>query len=170
MPKPLHAATFSHRIDPAVPGFPDEGAVVFVDATCGACSRLARVIARLDRRAEFRICPAGSPLGRRVLLHYGVDPDDPESWLYLEAGRPFTGMSAVIQAGRRLGGWARCVTVLAALPRPLQDWLYRRIARNRYRIAGRADLCAVADPAVIRRLITGNPGDPALRPETAARQ
>ena len=36
---------------------------------------------------------------------------------------------------------------------PARRWLYARIARNRYRIFGHADMCAVPDPRLRARLI-----------------
>lgn len=144
---------FSHRDDPRVPVFPDGGSVAFMDGDCGLCSRAARTIARLDRRDEFRICTTSSALGQAVLTHYGLDPFDPDSWLYLEEGRAYTSLDAIARAGRRLGGVGRALAIFSLFPRVLQDWLYARIARNRYRFLGRADLCAIPDPAVKRRLI-----------------
>ena len=40
------------------------------------------------------------------------------------------------------------------LPRPVRDWLYRRIARNRYAIFGRTQMCASPDAALKQRLLT----------------
>jgi predicted DCC family thiol-disulfide oxidoreductase YuxK len=150
---PAAQAQFSYRGDTSVPGFDDGGPVVFMDGTCVLCSRTARIIARLDKRQEFRICPVQTPLGHAILGHYGLDAADPDSWLYLEDGRAYTSMDAVIRAGMRLGGWGRLVAVLRLLPRPVRHWLYRRIARNRYRLFGHTDICALHDPALRRRLI-----------------
>jgi predicted DCC family thiol-disulfide oxidoreductase YuxK len=145
---------YSYRRDDAVPPFDDAGPVVFMDGDCALCTRGARIIARLDRAGEFRICPVQSPLGRSVLKHYGLEPGDPESWLYLADGNAYTSLDAIIRAGRRLGGWGRLPGVLRILPRPAQDWLYRRLVRNRYRLFGCADMCAVADAGLKRRLLS----------------
>lgn len=144
---------FSYRADPAIPAFDDGGPVAFMDGECALCTRGARLICKVDRREEFRIAATQSDLGRAVLTHYGLDPADPDSWLYLEDGRAFTSIDAIIRVGRRVGGWGRLLAPLAILPRPVQDWLYRRLARNRYALLGRTDMCAVPDPALRRRLI-----------------
>jgi predicted DCC family thiol-disulfide oxidoreductase YuxK len=151
--KPRNTLPYSYRGDPTVPAFDDSGPVVFMDGECLLCTRTARIIARLDHGEEFRICPVQSPLGNAVLTYYGLDPADPESWLYLEDGRAYGALDAVIRAGRRLGGWGRLVTALGVLPSAARDWLYRRIARNRYRIGGKTDMCAVPDPAMRKRLL-----------------
>ena len=107
---------YSYRADPAVLTFDDRGPVVFVDGACALCSRSARIVARLDRTGEFRIAPVQGDLGRAVLAHYGLDANDPTSWLYLENGRAYASLDAVIRAGRRLGGLGWLAATLALLP------------------------------------------------------
>ncbi len=136
-----------------MPVFDDSGPIVFMDGECALCSAGARAIARLDRRGEFRICPIQSSLGRAVLAHHGLDTEDAETWLYLADGRAYGGIDAMIRVGERLGGLGRIMTAARLLPRDAQDWLYRRIARSRYRIFGRAEMCALPDPELRRRLM-----------------
>ncbi|MGF1553218.1 MAG: thiol-disulfide oxidoreductase DCC family protein [Paracoccaceae bacterium] len=144
----------SYRDDPDVPAFPDDGPVLFVDSDCTLCSVWARIVARHDRARRFRLCAVQSPLGRAVMLHYGLDPDDPDSWLCLHEGRAYEGMDAVAAAGRLLSGWPRLVCPLAVLPPPpLRRRLYARVARNRYAVLGRTEICALPDPALRARLI-----------------
>jgi predicted DCC family thiol-disulfide oxidoreductase YuxK len=145
---------YSYRLDDAVPPFEDRGPIVFMDGDCALCTRGARLIAKLDRAGEFRICPIQTPLGQAVMRHYGLDPDDPESWLYLADGKAYTSIDGMIRAGRCMGGWGRLLAVLTVLPRPAQDWLYRRLARNRYRLFGRTDMCAVTDARLRKRLLS----------------
>lgn len=59
----------------------------------------------------------------------------------------------MIRAGARVGGAGWLLQPLRLLPRPVQDWLYRLIARHRYRLFGRTDMCAVPDPALRARLM-----------------
>nr|WP_322788868.1 DCC1-like thiol-disulfide oxidoreductase family protein [Aliiroseovarius halocynthiae] len=49
------------------------------------------------------------------------------------------------------GGKLACV--LRLLPKPIRDWLYQRVARNRYRLFGHRDMCALPDPTFQKRLI-----------------
>ncbi len=117
------------------------------------CSVGARLIARFDRANEFKICPIQSKLGSSIVEHYGLILDDPESWLYIVNGEAFTSMDAIIRAGARIGGFGRLLLLLRLLPRSVQDWLYRQIARNRYRLFGRANMCSIPNQALQERLI-----------------
>ncbi|MEM9099074.1 MAG: DUF393 domain-containing protein [Pseudomonadota bacterium] len=149
-----HHAPFAYRDDPAVPEFPDRAPVFFIDGDCTLCSHWARIVARRDRTGTARLCPVQSQTGRAVLIHFGLDPDDPESWIYLADGTASTGMEGIARACRFLGGWLRPIGWLVMLPpEGLRNWLYLRIARNRYRVLGRTDLCALSDPAITARLI-----------------
>jgi len=42
---------------------------------------------------------------------------------------------------------------MRVFPRPTRDWLYRRLTRNRYRLFGRAEMCALPDPELQSRLM-----------------
>lgn len=144
---------FSFRDDPAVPDFDDRAPVAVMDAECAVCSWGARMIHRFDHSGRVRICPAQSPLGAALLRHYGISPDDPSTWLFIDEGTAYTDSDAIIHAGRRFGGWARLASALRLLPMPLRNWLYQRLARNRRRLFGRGDMCALPDPAFQRRLL-----------------
>ena len=143
---------YSYRNDPAVPRFDDGGPVAIMDGDCVLCASGARVIARLDRERVFRIGRTQSAIGAALVRHYGLEPEDPETWLYLDEGRAWSGMEAIIRIGARLGGPGRLLGIMRLFPRSAREWLYRRIAHNRYRL-GRTDMCALPDPELRARLL-----------------
>lgn len=148
-PKPA----YSYREDPGVPAFDETRIHLVMDAECALCSRAARRIARLDRGDEVRIAPMQGALGRALLEHYGLDPDDPASWLMIEDGCAWGSLDGMARLFPRLH-WAYApLRLVMVLPFAVQDWIYARIARNRYRVFGRGDLCALPDPAVRARLV-----------------
>lgn len=144
---------YSYRDDPTVPGFDDSAPLAVIDGGCALCSWAARTIHRLDRSGRVRIARVQSPLGMALMRHYGLDATDPASWLFLDEGQARTDAEAILHAARHLGGLGRLVQALRLLPRPLRARLYRALARHRYRLFGRADLCALPDPSFRRRLL-----------------
>lgn len=147
------AQQYSYRADRDVPDFDDSAPLAVMDAECALCSWGAQMIHRLDRTGTVRICPVQTELGAALMRHYNLNPDDPASWLFLRDGRPEMDFEAVLAAGRLFGGWARLVMVLKLIPKPIRNWLYQRMARNRYAIFGRGDICALPDPAFQKRLM-----------------
>lgn len=85
--------------------------------------------------------------GRGLLASHGLDPDDPVSFLLLDADGAHTDTDALVRVLSGLGGPWRLVAIARVLPRALRDRLYRIVARRRYRWFGRRDACRLPDPA-----------------------
>ncbi|MEM1288078.1 MAG: DUF393 domain-containing protein [Pseudomonadota bacterium] len=149
----MRSEPYSYQNDPGVPAFDDSKTVFFMDAQCALCTGAARFIARNDTRDQFRICPVQTDIGKAVLQHYGLDPSDPSTWMMLHKGRAYTELEAVIKAGGLMKGLGRLLQPLVLLPKPMRGLAYRVVARNRYRVFGKADMCAVPDEGLKRRLI-----------------
>lgn len=128
--------------------------VAVMDANCALCSWGARMIHRLDRTGQIMIAPIQSDSGAALMHEYGLDAQDPESWLFIENGKVWRDFDALIRLGERSGGLGRLFMALRLLPRPMRDRLYRSVARNRYRLFGRGDMCALPDPAFRARLMS----------------
>ena len=131
----------------------EQAPMAVMDAECALCSFGARMIHRLDRSGTIRICPVQTRLGQMLLTKHGITATNPESWLFIADGRVWTDFDAMAEVGLRCGGWGRLLGLLRLIPKPLRDWLYRRVARTRYAIFGRGDMCAIPDPAFRARLI-----------------
>lgn len=144
---------YSFLDDPAVPPFDAPHHFTVMDANCGLCAKGAAWIARNDAEQKFRIVPVQSVLGGALLQHYGMDPEDPLSWLYIAKGHAYTSLDAVIRVGQEVGGAWRILGVFNLLPRVAQDYLYGMVARNRYRFFGRKSFCDIPDPRIQSRII-----------------
>ena len=144
---------YSYRDDASVPPVDDSYILAVMDGNCAFCSTGARMLSRLDRADRIRIAPSQSPLGSALMRHYGLVPEDPESWLVIHRGHGFVSFDASIEIGRALGWLGWLLQPLRLIPRPLRDWLYARIAWNRYSIFGRTKICAIPDPKLRARLI-----------------
>lgn len=140
------ALPYRYRADPRVPAFPDDKALVVFDGVCVLCSGFARFILKRDRAFAFRLTTAQSPLGQALYRHYGLDPDAFETNLVLADGRAHAKLDSIAATGERLGGPWRALSLLRLLPRSLADWLYDRVARNRYALFGRTESCMIPPP------------------------
>lgn len=151
--QPAQKPAYSFRDDPSIVGFDDGRILLVMDGQCALCSAAARRIAALDHKDQIRITTAGGSLGQAVLRHYGLDPDDPQSWLLVQDGRAYGSLDAIIRLAGQLHPILRALAVFRVLPQSVQDWLYARLARNRYAMFGQGDLCALPSDALKRRLV-----------------
>ena len=144
---------YSYRGDARVPAFPDDKPLIVFDGVCVLCSGFARFVAKRDPSGQFRFTAAQSSLGRSLYRHYGFDPVAPETSLLIDEGRLYGKSKAVAKIMARLSGPWRCCWLVLGLPRPVRNWLYDRIARNRYRVFGRRPTCVSPEASWRDRVI-----------------
>jgi predicted DCC family thiol-disulfide oxidoreductase YuxK len=121
---------------------PDHSARIIVfDGICHVCSGGMRFLERHRIEPPFKLIPMQTPQGQALLAEHGIDPKDPSTFLLLDQGRLYTESDASIHMIAALGGVWRLVVIARVIPRPLRDWLYRLLARNRYRWFGKRNTC-----------------------------
>ncbi|MGI9336312.1 MAG: thiol-disulfide oxidoreductase DCC family protein [Gammaproteobacteria bacterium] len=144
---------YSYRGDPTVPHWDDALGLIVFDGQCVLCSRFARFVVRNDAQGQFLFTMAQSQLGQALYAHYALDAVDFETNLVILNGRLHKKLATLIAVLEVLGGPWRLAAVLGILPRPVADWLYDRVARNRYRLFGRYDACMVPSPSLQARIV-----------------
>jgi predicted DCC family thiol-disulfide oxidoreductase YuxK len=144
---------YSYRDDPGVPPFPDDKPLLLFDGVCVMCSGFARWVARRDTAAAIRFTAAQSKLGTALCRHYGLDPADPETNLVLIDGRALGKLEGYAALLRLIGPPWSMSSVVLVLPSPVRDWLYDRLANNRYLLFGRRDACIVPDASWRARVL-----------------
>ncbi len=137
----MASRVFSYRDDPAVPAFPDDKPLVVFDGLCVLCSASARFVLRHDAAGRYRLTAAQSAVGQALYRHLGLSPDNYDTFLLVEDGRAFVKSDAALRVAGRLGLPWSLASVLRVLPAPWRDAVYDVVARNRYRIFGRRNVC-----------------------------
>ena len=128
-------------------------AVIEFDGVCALCNRWVRFLLRFDRKGRYRFAAMQGQQGSAMLRAHGLDPQDPMSFLLLDAQGTWTDTDAILRVLAGLGGGWRLSGVLKVLPRGLRDAAYRALARNRYRWFGRHDACHLPAPEQAARFL-----------------
>jgi len=127
-----------------------ENLIVF-DAECIICSGFARFMAERDKKAGFRFVSAQSATGRALYEKHGLDPDDWDTNIVILDGKAYTKMASFAAAMRSIGGPWALLAIVDLLPKSLANWLYDRIARNRYTFGKRS--CPLPSKDLKNRLV-----------------
>ena len=151
--RPEALEAFSYRSDPAVPSFPDDRPILIFDGNCVLCSTFVQFILRTDKRRRFRLLSAQSLLGTALYRHLGLASVDYETNILLEDGHAWLKSEGSIRVFERLGFPWSLMSIGRLLPRPIRDWLYERIARNRLRWFGVRETCYLPDPSQADRFL-----------------
>jgi predicted DCC family thiol-disulfide oxidoreductase YuxK len=136
----LTRAPCSYRSDRNVPDFPDDKPLFVFDGHCVLCSTGASWLMK-HAPGRVRFASAQSPLGTAIFRHYGIDPD--KTYLLLADGTASGESTGYLRLCSILGGPWQLLRLFALIPRPVRDWAYRIVARNRYRWFGKVDQCAL---------------------------
>ena len=147
--------------------------ILLYDGVCGLCNRLVQFVLRRDPAGMFRFASLQSGFAGTVLARHGADTRDLDTVYVvvncdLADEHLLSRSDAVVFILRHLGAaelrsarpglrpgptqatpipgslfWRLSGIVLQVVPRPLREWGYRMVARNRYRIFGRYDTCPI---------------------------
>lgn len=128
--------------------------VILYDGVCVLCSGWMRFVAARDLHRLFRFAAIQTPYGRELAERLGIDPDDPDTNALVMDGLGYRRSDAAIAVLSRLPGWG-WTGGLRFAPRVLRDVVYRAVARNRYRMFGKHDLCDLGGPDLRDRVIGG---------------
>ena len=127
--------------------------LIVFDGVCHLCTGFTRFVIRRDRAGQFLFLPAQSPRGETLYRRLGLKTLDWESNILVLDGNAYTEFDAFIEISRRFGGLWHATALLYLIPRPLRDWLYNRIARNRYAWFGKRDTCYLPTPELAVRFL-----------------
>lgn len=121
------------------------------DGLCVLCSGAVRFVVAHEKDAAFSFAPVQSALGQRVLAALGQPLDGNDSVVVIDDGRSYLKSDALVRLASTLKAPWSWYVLTRFCPRALRDWLYDRLAQNRYSIFGRYDNCMVPDAALRRR-------------------
>lgn len=128
--------------------------IIVFDARCVLCSANAQFVLRHDRRGHFRLASMQGAVGAALYRRLGIDPDNPESLIVVERAQLYRDSDAILAIYSGLGGpWRVLAGAGRLMPRMLRDPMYRWIARHRYRLFGRRDVCWVPSPEYAERVL-----------------
>jgi predicted DCC family thiol-disulfide oxidoreductase YuxK len=115
--------------------------VVLFDGTCKLCNGWARFIIDHDRDHRIELATVQSPAGQALLGWAGLPRHEFNTIVLIADNRFYVRSAAMFEIIARLPWPWRWLTVLRVIPCVLRDWLYDRIALNRYRLFGQYDAC-----------------------------
>lgn len=115
--------------------------VILFDAECVLCSASAQFILKHDRAGRFRLASMQGAVGAGLSRRHGEDPKNASTIVVIDGENVLRESDAVIFVCASLGWPWRIAGMLHAIPQSWRNPAYRWIARNRYRIFGKRDVC-----------------------------
>ena len=127
--------------------------VIIFDGICNLCSHSVQFILRHEAKSEILFASLQSTSGARLLREFNFNPDDAKSFVLISCGNAYVKSTAAIRVARQLRGAWKLLAAAWVVPRPLRDYLYDVVARNRYRWFGQLEVCMVPTPELASRFL-----------------
>ena len=127
--------------------------IILFDGVCNFCNRTINIILKHDKDAHFQFAPSQSTAGKDILQQFGLDQKASASVILIDNEKVYTKTDAVIQIATHLKGWPRLFRFIKFIPKPIRDFGYDLIAKNRYAIFGKRETCRIPDESIRHRFL-----------------
>ncbi len=139
-----------------MPNTPDDKVVLLFDGVCNLCNGFVNFILDRDPSGKFYFGALQSEAAQPYLQGADVSPDQMDSMVLIENNRVHLRSDAFLHSMRLLPIPWSLLYAFAVVPRTIRDFVYRRVATNRYNWFGRRDGCRVPTPEVKQRFLSAS--------------
>jgi predicted DCC family thiol-disulfide oxidoreductase YuxK len=127
--------------------------VILFDGVCNLCNGFVQFVLKRDKNKTFQFASLQSNYGTELSKYFNFPVCLPETIVLFDGKNILTESDAVLKITSSLNGIWKTTIILYIIPRLIRNWLYRLIARNRYRIFGKRDQCMVPDENIKDRFL-----------------
>ena len=132
--------------------------VVIYDGVCHLCNGSVAFIIRKEMQPVLKFAPGQSAFARNLLDSSGDAVFKNNSIILVDCGNLLFKSDAALRIAAYMRWPWSLLRFLRIIPRRIRDWVYDRIAANRYRLFGKSESCLVPDKSIQHRFI-GLDGD-----------
>jgi predicted DCC family thiol-disulfide oxidoreductase YuxK len=117
--------------------------IIIFDGKCNLCESSVIFIIYRDKKAKFKFVPAQSKTGIEIQNKHDVNAIDLQTLVLIKDGKVFTKSDAVLEIARNLDGLWKLLFFIKIIPKPMREWMYSKIAKNRYQWFDKKQSCIV---------------------------
>jgi predicted DCC family thiol-disulfide oxidoreductase YuxK len=111
--------------------------IVLFDGICNLCNASVRFITRHDKNNTIQFVSLQSETSKELLLKMKIDSQKIDSIIFISNEKMFIKSDAAIEIAKLMDGFPRLLKYFQFIPRPIRDYVYDMIAKNRYRLFGK---------------------------------
>ena len=115
--------------------------VILFDGVCNFCNGIVNFLLKHDKEKQFLFSAQQSEEGQKLLRRIGKQDFNLNSLVLIDENEAFEGADAAIRISKYLKGFPHTFYILRFLPRKVNRAAYHFIAKNRYKIFGKRDIC-----------------------------
>jgi len=118
--------------------------IVYYDGVCGLCDGFVEILVKFDKNRKIKFSSLQGKSGRSLLNKLNLDLEEFDTVLFKVNDQVYTKSTAVFKIINSIGGIIKLFLVFNLLPRRFNDWIYSKVAKNRFKIFGKLDKCDIS--------------------------
>lgn len=128
--------------------------IILFDGVCNLCNGSVIFILEREKQPEFKFASIQSKTGKELLAWCGLPNDFNQAVVLIDEGMIYLGSAAALKIGGYLKfPWSILSFIGLVVPRFIRDWVYSKIAKNRYQWFGKRDICMIPAESLRARFI-----------------
>jgi predicted DCC family thiol-disulfide oxidoreductase YuxK len=126
--------------------------IILFDGVCQFCNGSVNFIIKQDVKQKFLFAPLQSEFGTQFLQNH-PELNNVDSLVLLENEHYFIYSTAALKIVKQLNWKFKFLYVLIIIPKPIRDFVYKLVAKNRYRLFGKSETCMVPTKEIRKRFL-----------------
>ncbi|MGB2692705.1 MAG: thiol-disulfide oxidoreductase DCC family protein [Thermodesulfobacteriota bacterium] len=127
--------------------------VIIFDGVCNLCNGAVNFIIDRDPSARFQFAPIQSSSGNKILKALNLFSDNLDSIILIEDGKHYIKSTAALRICKKLGALWPLLYIFILIPRPIRDYFYDIVAKNRYGWFGKREKCMMPNTEIESRFL-----------------
>ena len=116
--------------------------LIVFDGVCVLCSSAMQFIQTHSAPNTFRYTSLQSEKGQEVLKESNLSPTSLKTIVLVHNRNVYTKSNAALKIAYLMSGPWRLLYFLKIIPRPIRDFIYHYISKNRYKWFGKTESCS----------------------------
>lgn len=130
-----------------------EHSVILFDGVCNLCNGSINFIIKRERKDKFRFVSIQSNEGEKIINHFGLSSISESTMILIEGSKVYTKSTAALIIAKNLSGLWPLLYIFIIIPKPIRDFAYGIVARNRYSWFGKRESCMIPTDELKRKFL-----------------
>lgn len=131
----------------------DQKQIILFDGVCNFCSFWVDFVLKRDKNDLFKFSAIQSSKGIELVKKYNLDSSWQDTFLLISGNKVYTKSTAALIVCKQLKGIIKILFVFIFIPKLIRDFIYDLIAKNRYRLFGKKEVCRIPTEAEMNKFL-----------------
>jgi predicted DCC family thiol-disulfide oxidoreductase YuxK len=127
--------------------------ILLFDGVCNLCNGAVQFVIKRDKNARLKFASLQSEAGQKLLKEFHLPENEFESFVFIDGDKAYTKSTAALQVAKNLGSFWKTFYAFIIIPKPIRDFAYSLIAKNRYKMFGKRESCMIPTPELKSRFL-----------------